>query len=60
MEKLKHYRAVLSPDFSMYVEMTPALQLYNTFRNRWCGVYFASKGIDSRRSHCQLGKRKYV
>nr|WP_319487803.1 DUF4417 domain-containing protein [uncultured Caproiciproducens sp.] len=45
LEKLKHYRAVLSPDFSMYVEMAPVMQLYNTFRNRWCGAYFASKGI---------------
>lgn len=45
LEKLKHYRAVLSPDFSMYIEMAPVLQLYNTFRNRWCGAYFASKGI---------------
>ena len=45
LEKLKHYHAVLSPDFSMYVEMAPVLQLYNTFRNRWCGAYFASKGI---------------
>lgn len=45
LEKLKHYRAALSPDFSMYVEMAPVLQLYNTFRNRWCGAYFASKRI---------------
>lgn len=36
---------MLSPDFSMYVEMAPVLQLYNMFRNRWCGAYFASKGI---------------
>jgi len=43
--KLKRYRAVLTPDFSMYLEMPLALQLYNTFRNRWCGAYFASKGI---------------
>lgn len=45
IEKLKRYSAVLSPDFSMYLEMTPIMQLYNTFRNRWCGAYFASKGI---------------
>jgi hypothetical protein len=25
--------------------MAPVLQLTNTFRNRWCGAYFASKGI---------------
>ncbi|MBE6743105.1 MAG: DUF4417 domain-containing protein [Ruminococcaceae bacterium] len=45
MEKLKRYRAVLTPDFSVYREMAPVMQLYNTFRNRWCGAYFASKGI---------------
>ena len=44
LEKLSNYRAVLSPDFSMYLEMNPTMQLYNTFRNRWCGAYWASKG----------------
>lgn len=44
-QAITNYRAALSPDFSMYLEMNPALQLYNTFRNRWCGAYFASKGI---------------
>ena len=29
----------------MYLEMNPTMQLYNTFRNRWCGAYWASKGI---------------
>ena len=28
MEKLSRYRAVLSPDFSMYLEMAPVMQLY--------------------------------
>lgn len=45
IEKLSRYRAVLSPDFSMYLEMAPVMQLYNVFRNRWCGAYWASKGI---------------
>ena len=45
IEKLKRYRGVMSPDFSMYLEMSPIMQIYNTFRNRWCGAYFASKGI---------------
>ena len=45
IEKLSRYRAVLSPDFSMYLEMAPAMQMYNVFRNRWCGAYWASKGI---------------
>ena len=45
LAKLKQYRAVLTPDFSMYTDMAPALQLYNTFRNRWCGAFYASKGL---------------
>lgn len=45
IEKLSRYRAVLSPDFSMYLEMNHSMQLYNTFRNRWCGAYWASRGI---------------
>ncbi len=43
LDKLKPYKAVLSPDFSMYREMNPVMQMYNTFRNRWCGAYFADK-----------------
>ena len=45
METLKKYRAVLTPDFSMYLEMHPVLQLYNTFRNRWIGAYLANQKI---------------
>ena len=45
IEKLSRYRAVLSPGFSMYLEMAPVMQLYNVFRNRWCGAYWASKGL---------------
>lgn len=29
----------------MYIEMSPVMQMYNTFRNRWCGAYYASQGI---------------
>ena len=43
MEKLSRYRAVLSPDFSMYLEMAPVMQLYNVFRNRWCGALSRKK-----------------
>lgn len=45
IERLSRYRAVLSPDFSMYIEMAPVMQIFNVFRNRWCGAYWASKGI---------------
>ena len=39
IETLKQYKAVLTPDFSMYVEMPIALQLFSTFKNRWVGAY---------------------
>lgn len=45
VESLKKYKAVLTPDFSMYIEMNPVMQLYNTFRNRWVGAYLSKNGI---------------
>lgn len=42
IERLKEFRAVLSPDYSLYTEMPLAVQLFNTFRSRWCGAYFQS------------------
>ena len=46
VETLKKYKGVLSPDFSMYIEMNPVLQLYNTFRNRWVGAFLSKNGIN--------------
>ena len=45
VEKLKQYYALLSPDFSMFVDMPLALQLYSVFKNRWCGAYWQSLGL---------------
>lgn len=45
IEKLKKYRAILSPQFSVYTEMPLALQIFQTFKNRWCGAYFQAKGL---------------
>ena len=42
---LKQYKAVLTPDFSLYSDMPLSLQLYNTFKNRWCGSYWQHNGI---------------
>jgi len=44
MEKLGQYYALLTPDFSLYTEMSPALQIYSTFKNRWCGAFWQSLG----------------
>lgn len=45
LETLKQYKAVLTPDFSMFVEMPLALQLFSTFKNRWVGAYLQEQGI---------------
>lgn len=45
VEHLKPYKAVLTPDFSMYLEMPDSVKLFNTFRNRWCGAYMAEKEL---------------
>lgn len=45
IEKLKKYKAVLSPNYSIYTEMPVSVKIYNTFRSRWCGAYLQSKGV---------------
>lgn len=44
MKKLEQYYAILSPEFSLYWDMPKAIQIYNTFKNRWCGAYFQKQG----------------
>ena len=43
---LKHLKTevVLSPDFSLYQDWPLALQIWNTYRNRWCGAFWQSRG----------------
>ena len=45
IDVLKKFAFVLSPDFSPYADMPNALQIYNTYRNRWCGKYWQEHGI---------------
>lgn len=45
MEKLSQYYAILSPEFSLYWDMPRALQIYSTFKNRWCGAFFQKHGM---------------
>jgi hypothetical protein len=45
IRKLEQYAQVLSPDFSVYSDMPKPLQLYNTFRNRWCASVWQEAGM---------------
>lgn len=38
--------ASLTPDFSLWRDMPRAGQLWNTYRNRWCGAYWQSQGAE--------------
>ncbi len=46
LEILQQYYCLLSPDFSMFTNMPLALQLESVFKNRWCGAFWQSKGLN--------------
>ena len=35
----------LTPDFSLYMEFPKVAQIWNTYRNRWCGAFWQSQGV---------------
>lgn len=43
---LKHYGGVIAPDFSMYLDMPIAMQIWNCYRNRVLAAYFTVNGIE--------------
>lgn len=59
MEKLDQYYALLTPEFSLYWDMPKALQIYNIFKNRWCGAYWQSMGKLVIPTVCCAGENSY-
>jgi hypothetical protein len=45
LDMLKKYDGTLSPDFSLYSDFPIAVQIWNTYRNRWLGKYWQTNGI---------------
>jgi hypothetical protein len=45
LKSLAQYPHVLTPDYSLYADMPISLQIYNTFRSRWCGAYWQEYGL---------------
>jgi hypothetical protein len=39
------YGCVFSPDFSLYRDWPLALQIWNTYRNRWLGAFWQTQGL---------------
>jgi hypothetical protein len=46
IENLGQYYALLTPDFSLYEDMPLTLQMYSTFKNRWCGAFWQEQGFN--------------
>ncbi|CCQ94381.1 conserved hypothetical protein [[Clostridium] ultunense Esp] len=45
LKKLAQYKYVLTPDFSVRVDMPLPIQIYNVFRSRWCGAHWQNYNI---------------
>lgn len=46
IDRLRQFKAVVSPDFSLYTDFPKALQILSCYRRQWCGAYWQSLGID--------------
>ena len=42
---LQEYDCIISPDFSLYVDMPTPMKIWNTYRNRFLGAYYQKKGL---------------
>jgi len=45
LPRLAQYPHVLTPDYSLYTDMSMALQIHSTFKNRWCGACWQENGL---------------
>lgn len=46
IEKLRRFKAVVSPDFSLYTDFPRALQILSCYRRQWVGAYWQMQGLD--------------
>lgn len=45
LERVQKVAAALTPDFSMWPQMPKVMQLWQVYRNRWCGRWMEQHGI---------------
>ena len=46
IDKLRRFKAVVSPDFSLYTDFPRCLQILSCYRRQWVGAYWQSLGLD--------------
>jgi len=56
---LSDFRMVLTPDFSLYADWPLALQIWNVYRSRWCGAFWASRGFQVIPTVSWAGRESY-
>ncbi len=44
-QAIQPFATVLTPDFSLFADYPLTLQLWNTYRSRWCGAYWQHLGF---------------
>lgn len=44
-EVMKQYGAVITPDFSYYIDFPKALRVFNKYRMHWISAYWQEKGV---------------
>ena len=45
LQALQRYVTLLTPDFSLYADHPLTIQLWNTYRSRWCGALWQREGF---------------
>jgi hypothetical protein len=46
LTRLQRVGMALTPDFSLWLEMPRIMQMWQTYRARWCGAWMLAHGID--------------
>ena len=46
VDKLRRFKAVVSPNFSLYTDFPRCLQILSCYRRQWVGAYWQSLGLD--------------
>ena len=59
IERLAKFKAVVSPNFSLYTDFPRALQILSCYRRQWCGAYWQANGIDVIPNVCWGDKKSY-
>jgi len=54
IDVLKEYDCILTPDFSLYMDMPMAMKIWNVYRSRQIGAYYQSMGFKKSAGNSRL------